>query len=107
MGDLTGIDRYPAPVDVDLDTVVHDALAAIGRGDWNVLRPLLHPYLHWTDADGNRRRGRTVVLAHLKAAAATTPPAACALRDGQIYRWVSRPKNLTMASEASGPRLSV
>lgn len=61
-------------------------MAALGRGDWARLRPLLHPYLHWTQ-DGVTIRGRTKVLAHLADAPASGPPAAYEVRDGQIYRW--------------------
>lgn len=57
-------------------------------GDWNLVRLLLHPYLHWTDLEGTTTRGREQVLAMLKQA--TRIPAAARsieLRDGQIYRW--------------------
>ena len=51
---------------------------------------MLHPYLHWTDDGGVTRRGRNVVLAMLKQAAAPpAEPASVELRDGQIYRWRS------------------
>lgn len=63
-------------------------MAALGEGDWARLRPLLHPYLHWTQ-DGVTVRGRTKVLAHLSGVPATGRPAAFELRDGQIYRWIA------------------
>ena len=63
------------------------ALEAILERDWEGLRPMLHPYLHWTAADGTRLQGRTKVMARLRAAAPSAAPAAVELRDGQIYRW--------------------
>lgn len=73
-----------------MDEVVAEAVAALERRDWEALKPLLHPYLHWTDAEGKTRRGRTQVLRYLETAAPATTPASCELRDGQIYRWVAR-----------------
>jgi hypothetical protein len=64
------------------------AQAAIVAGDWDALRPLLHPYLRWTGSNGKTLRGRSRVLAML--AQAAQPPAraqSIELRDGQIYRW--------------------
>ncbi|MGY1694494.1 MULTISPECIES: hypothetical protein [unclassified Geodermatophilus] len=66
-------------------------LAAVTDRDPGRLRPLLHPYLHWTGPDGAVTRGRTRVLALLAAAPDPDPPAAVELRDGQVYRWVCRP----------------
>jgi hypothetical protein len=68
-----------------LDPVVRKALDAIERRHWKRLEPLLHPYLHWTDASGTLR-GRRNVLAHLLNVAASRPDR-YELRDGQIYRW--------------------
>ena len=64
------------------------AITAIESQDWDRLRMLLHPYLHWTAADGNTIRGRTKVLAMLAATPdAVHRPSSVELRDGQIYRW--------------------
>ncbi len=52
------------------------------------MRAVLHPYLHWTSADGHTVRGRNNVLAALSEAPPTAPPAHHELRDDQIYRWV-------------------
>lgn len=82
--ELSGV-RAPLP---GMDEVVHDALAAIRRQDWDALKPLLHPYLHWTDPAGTLR-GRTKVLAHLTGQPAPDPPSDCELRDGQVYRWIA------------------
>lgn len=70
-----------------MDPVVRSALAAIERCDWDGLKPLLHPYLHWTHRDGNTLRGRRNVLAKLARGPQSAPPTAYELRDGQIYRW--------------------
>ncbi|MVZ99665.1 DUF4440 domain-containing protein [Actinomadura sp. LD22] len=71
-----------------MDEIVRQAHAALAARDWEAARPLLHPYLHWTGADGRTLRGRTKVLAMLEEAAqAPAPPASVELRDGQIYRW--------------------
>jgi hypothetical protein len=62
------------------------AWAAMDAGDWARLRPLLHPYLHWTDRDVDVR-GRNRVLAHLRDRPTPRPPLEVEVRDGQIYRW--------------------
>lgn len=61
-------------------------LDALARSDRVALRPLLHPYLHWTE-DGRTIRGRTRVLDHLTEHPVAGPPESYELRDGQIYRW--------------------
>ena len=64
------------------------ALEAIAARDWAALRPLLHPYLRWTDTRGTTIRGRSNVLTMLgQASEAPPPPGSIELRDGQIYRW--------------------
>ncbi|GIJ43991.1 hypothetical protein Val02_08770 [Virgisporangium aliadipatigenens] len=70
-----------------VDHVVDDVLDAIGRRDWAGVKPLLHPYLHWTEP-AVRLRGRTKVLAHLASIGVPPRPDAVELRDGQIYRWI-------------------
>jgi hypothetical protein len=70
----------------DLARLAHAAMIA---RDWAVLRPLLHPYLHWTRGDGTIVRGRSNVLAMLARGPAPPPPTSVELRDGQIYRWRS------------------
>jgi hypothetical protein len=62
--------------------------AAFESGDWATLKLLLHPYLHWSE-DGVTIRGRTKVLAHLRASGRVAPPRAIELRDDQVYRWVA------------------
>ena len=68
--------------------LVRQVLGAIRRQDWDGLRPLLHPYLHWTGRDGRSIRGRTNVLAYLASTPAAELPRQHEIRDGQIYRWV-------------------
>ena len=69
------------------DDVVGAVVAAFHGGDADRLRLALHPYVHWTTAEGRRIRGRTNVLVLLATRTALTPPAAYELRDGQVYRW--------------------
>ncbi len=72
-----------------MDEIVDVAHDAIADRDWDRLRPLLHPYLHWTDDRDVTVRGRSKVLAMLAGADPPDRPAAVELRDGQIYRWTS------------------
>ena len=72
-------------MDEDVAAAAH---AAMVDRDWEALRLLLHPYLHWTRADGSTVRGRRNVLALLATApTAPPPPTSVELRDHQIYRW--------------------
>jgi hypothetical protein len=41
-----------------MDTVVHEALEAAARGDWDALRLKLHPYLRWQPPSGKTLTGR-------------------------------------------------
>ena len=68
----------------ELTATAHAAMLA---RDWDRLRLILHPYVHWTAADGSRLRGRTKVMAWLQNAAPPEQPIAVEVRDGQIYRW--------------------
>jgi hypothetical protein len=78
--------------DPDLaDEVTRAAHVAMLAQDWDALRLLLHPYLHWTTAEGTRVRGRTNVMERLQNAAPPGEPYAVELRDGQVYRWQERP----------------
>ena len=73
------------------DEVTRAACEAMLAQDWDALRLLLHPYLHWTTAEGARVRGRTKVMERLQNAAPPGEPYAVELRGGQIYRWQERP----------------
>ena len=70
-----------------MDEVVKAALDAIAACDWERVRPLLHPYVHWHGEDGRRVRGRSDVIAELEVSGPQRAPQSCELRDGQIYRW--------------------
>jgi hypothetical protein len=77
--------------DPDLaDEVTRAAHVAMLAQDSDALRLLLHPYLHWTTAEGTRVRGRSNVMERLQNAAPPGEPYAVELRDGQIYRWQER-----------------
>ena len=54
---------------------------------WDELRPLLHPYLHFTDG-ATTLRGRNQVLRHLADHPTPRPPTDVEVRDGQVYRWI-------------------
>jgi hypothetical protein len=54
----------------DVASVAH---AAIVKRDWGALQPLLHPYLHWVQADGQVVRGRTKVIGMLQAIGISGP----------------------------------
>ena len=70
---------------------VCDVLDAIERRDWERLKRLLHPYVHWTTALEEQLRGRDVVIAQLAKDPPPAPPAYHELRDGQVYRWIDTP----------------
>jgi hypothetical protein len=72
-----------------VDPVARETLVAIDAGDWDHVRLLLHPYLHFEDAT-TKLRGRNNVLGHLRAITPVAPPNEVELRDGQIYRWITR-----------------
>ena len=63
----------------------HGGVRVPGAGEYGELRPLLHPYVHFTDGAVSLR-GRTKVLDHLREKSAR-PPTSVEIRDGQIYRW--------------------
>ena len=72
----------------DVQQIVDTALDAIVRRDWDAVRRVLHPYLHWIGADGRTIRGRSKVMAMLEQASDTPDlPSSVELRDEQIYRW--------------------
>jgi hypothetical protein len=74
-----------------VDEVTRTAYEAMLERDWDGLRMLLHPYLHWTTANGTLFRGRTKVMELLQAGLPPAAPIAVELRDGQIYRWREPP----------------
>jgi hypothetical protein len=74
-----------------VDEVTQAAHQAMLENDWDGLRLLLHPYLHWTMPDGTRLRGRTKIMERLRTGASPAAPIEVELRDGQIYRWREPP----------------
>jgi hypothetical protein len=71
-----------------MDEVAERAYQSMLDRDWATLRPLLHPYLHWTGPDDVTLRGRTKVLAMLtERANRPERPMSVELRDNQVYRW--------------------
>jgi hypothetical protein len=58
----------------------------LDAGEWGELRPLLHPYVHFTDGAVSLR-GRSNVLRHLQESPGARPARSVEVRDGQIYRW--------------------
>lgn len=58
----------------------------IEQQEWGELRSLLHPRLHFDDAEVHLR-GRTDVLAHLREHRTPKPPLTTEVRAGQVYRW--------------------
>jgi hypothetical protein len=48
-----------------MENVVRRAHEAMRARNWDDLRLLLHPYLHWASSDGRTVRGRTNVMAML------------------------------------------
>ena len=75
---------HPGRVDEVLDLAYQ---SMIDR-DWPALRPLLHPYLHWTGIDDVTIRGRTNVLAMLtERPNPPERPTLVEMRDNQVYRW--------------------
>ena len=73
-----------------MEDIAAAAHVAIASGDWATVRRLLHPYLHWTLADGGVVRGRGKVLVMLQSDhSGARLPRRVEIRDGQIYRWLS------------------
>jgi hypothetical protein len=58
----------------ELTRAAHEAMLA---RDWEGLRLILHPYLHWTAADGSWLRGRTKVIERLQNAEPLVEPGRC------------------------------
>ena len=66
-------------------------LALIERRDWERLRRLLHPSVHWTTAVGDELVGPDEVIACLVEDPAPAPPGYHELRDGLLLRWIDTP----------------
>jgi hypothetical protein len=70
---------------------VSDVLDAIERRNWERLRRLLHPDIHWTTAIEEQLYGIGAVIALLKTDPPPAPPSYHELRDGLMYRWIDCP----------------
>jgi hypothetical protein len=69
-----------------MDPIIAEVLDAAARDDRAALVQLLHPYIHWSRG-GRTTRGRNTIFANLSD---LIPPLSYEVRDGQIYRWISR-----------------
>jgi hypothetical protein len=69
--------------------MVREALEDMAARDWQRLKLKLHPYVHWTEADGTQIRGRTKLLDLLSSTESVGPPSSYEIRDGQLYRWIA------------------
>jgi ketosteroid isomerase-like protein len=70
---------------------VCDVLDAIERRDWERLRRLLHPDVHWTTAVEEHLHGPDEVIACLEGDPPPAPPAYHEQRDGRMIRWIDTP----------------
>ena len=70
---------------------VSDVLATIERRDWERLRRLLHPKVHWTTAVEEQLFGPAEVIALLVEDPPPAPPAYHEVLDGRIVRWIDTP----------------
>jgi hypothetical protein len=70
---------------------VSDVLDAIERRNWERLRRLLHPEVHWTTAVEEQLHGAGAVIACLSEDPPPAPPAYHELADGRIIRWIDTP----------------
>jgi hypothetical protein len=74
-----------------MEDVVRRAYEAMRARNWDDLRLLLHPYLHWASSDGRTVRGRIKVMAMLAERDPLLWPTSVEVRDDQIYRWREPP----------------
>jgi hypothetical protein len=76
-------------MDESSDDILTAVVDAATERDWERLKFLLHPYLHWSEDGGAvALRGRTTVLRWLAERPGPLKRAErIELRDGQIYRW--------------------
>ena len=68
-----------------------DVLDAIERRDWERLKRLLDPDVHWTTAVDEQLRGRDEVIDRLSRDPPPAPPAFHELVDGRVRRWIDIP----------------
>ena len=70
---------------------VCDVLDTIEQRNWERLRRLLHPEVHWTTAVEEHLIGPAAVVDCLSGDPPPAPPAFHELRDGRIIRWIDTP----------------
>lgn len=70
---------------------VCDVLDSIERRNWDRLRRLLHPAVHWTTAIEEHLHGPDDVIALLEGNPPPAPPAYHEQRDGLMIRWIDTP----------------
>ena len=70
---------------------VSDVLDAIERRNWDRLRRLLHPDVHWTTAIEEHLHGPGAVIALLSDDPPPAPPAYHELSEGLVIRWIDTP----------------
>ena len=70
---------------------VGNVLDAIERRDWERLRRLLHPDVHWTTAVDEQLRGPDEVIDRLERDPPPAPPAFHEIVDGRVRRWIDTP----------------
>lgn len=70
---------------------VSDVLDAIERRNWERLRRLLHPDIHWTTAIEEQLHGAELVISQLTHDPPPAPPSYHELRDGLMCRWIDCP----------------
>lgn len=70
---------------------VGDVLATIESRDWQRLRRLLDPRVHWTTAVEEHLHGPDEVIARLVDDPPPAPPSYHEVRGGRIVRWIDCP----------------
>jgi len=70
---------------------VCDVPDSIERRDWDRLRRLLHPDIHWTTAVEEHLHGPGAVITCLESDLPPAPPAYHEQRNGPMIRWIDTP----------------
>jgi hypothetical protein len=68
-----------------------DVLDSIERRNWDRLRRLLRPEVHWTTAVEEHLHGPDAVIACLEGDSRPAPPAYHEQRDGRMVHWIDTP----------------
>jgi hypothetical protein len=70
---------------------VCEVLDVIEARDWEGLRRLVHPDIHWTTAVEEDLHGPDEVIARLSRDPPPAPPSYHEVRDGRMSRWIDCP----------------